>query len=308
MDNSVHVAAGENSDIQSQLREVLSELKNQREEVQPLKEELQGSTFNVAVEVKKLKTDLSWKYQGNKIQYEFNEELDEIAKQINWALEHSKFDYSKELLQDLRDKLKKRNKLIRIADSSASGWDTVRLYEANPNASDSDDETKIYKAENRALKRKRSSTSGKTASATSGSRFGDSGIVPPSRPWSATAHALSFYSKAFSCPIRHPSTLPGFRVWDRAVFCLVESTTTYEDSAHMSTEQLTTRISPQRTNQTSRDLKGEYCFDSDHFTNDYYEYEQGQKHIIVRDRLKKNIQFLRDIGANVFVLDVIENG
>ena len=76
----------------------------------------------------------------------------------------------------------------------------------------------------------------------------------------------------------------------------------------MSTEQLTTRISPQPTNQISRDLKDVYCFDSDHFTNDYYEYEQGQKHIIVRGRLKKNIQFWRDIGANVFVLDVIENG
>ena len=76
----------------------------------------------------------------------------------------------------------------------------------------------------------------------------------------------------------------------------------------MSTEQLTTRISPQPTIQTSRDLKDEYCFDSDHFTNDYYEYEQGQKHIIGRGRLKKNIQFWRDIGANDFVLDVIENG
>lgn len=68
----------------------------------------------------------------------------------------------------------------------------------------------------------------------------------------------------------------------------------------MSTEQLTTRTSPQPTNQTSRDLKDEYCFDSDHFTNDYYEYEQGQKHIIVRGRLKKSIQFWRDIGANAF--------
>lgn len=218
MDDSAHVAAGENLDIQSQLREVLSELKNQREEVQSLKEELQGSTFNVAAEVKKLKTnkDLSWKYQGNKIQYEFSEELDEIAKQINWALEHSKFDYSKELLKDLCDKLKKRNKLIRIADSSAGGWDTVRLYEANPIASDSDDETKIYKAENRALKRKRSSSRGKTASAVSGSRFCDSGIVPPSRPWSAVAHAprpaMSSASTArlFRAPFGTPLLFPAF--------------------------------------------------------------------------------------------------
>ena len=49
-------AAGDNVDINSQLSEVLLQLRNQREEVQSLKEELQGSAFNVAAEVKKLKT------------------------------------------------------------------------------------------------------------------------------------------------------------------------------------------------------------------------------------------------------------
>ena len=42
------------------------------------------------------------------------------------------------------------------------GWETVRQYEANPVASDSEDESKIYKAEGRALKRKRSSSRGKS--------------------------------------------------------------------------------------------------------------------------------------------------
>ena len=44
-------------------------------------------------------------------------------------------------------------------------------------------------------------------------------------------------------------------------------------------------------------------------TNNYfYEYEQGQADIIVKDRLKCNIQFWRDIGANLYILDTIENG
>ncbi|MEW8544359.1 MAG: reverse transcriptase domain-containing protein [Candidatus Thiodiazotropha sp.] len=55
-------------------------------------------------------------------------------------------------------------------------------------------------------------------------------------------------------------------------------------------------------------MKDEYDFDSERFTHDYYEYEQGQKHIIVKGRLKKNITFWQDIGASAFVLDVIENG
>jgi hypothetical protein len=41
--------------------------------------------------------------------------------------------------------------MIRIADGSPGGWDTVRSYEANPIASDPEDDAKIIKAENRAL-------------------------------------------------------------------------------------------------------------------------------------------------------------
>ena len=55
-------------------------------------------------------------------------------------------------------------------------------------------------------------------------------------------------------------------------------------------------------------MKDEYEFDSELFTHDYYEYEQGQKHILVRGRLKPNINFWRDIGASDFILDAIVNG
>ena len=49
------VAAGDNLNVQDQLREVLSELRDQREQIQSLKKELQGSALSVASEVKKLK-------------------------------------------------------------------------------------------------------------------------------------------------------------------------------------------------------------------------------------------------------------
>ena len=76
-----NTASGSSLSVQSQLQEVLIELRNQRREVQSLKEEVQGNTFSVSSEVKKLKSEreVTWKYQGNKIQYEFNSDIDEVV-------------------------------------------------------------------------------------------------------------------------------------------------------------------------------------------------------------------------------------
>ena len=84
----------------------------------------------------------------------FNTELEDGLKQALWAYNNKKGVYLVELLNELLDKIKERNKLIRFADSSEGGWETVRQYDSNPLASDSKDESRIRRAEAQAIRKK----------------------------------------------------------------------------------------------------------------------------------------------------------
>lgn len=48
--------------------------------------------------------------------------------------------------------------------------------------------------------------------------------------------------------------------------------------------------------------------DIDLLTEDYYEYEQGEKQILVKGRLCQNVNFWREIGASEFIIDTIRFG
>ncbi|KAK3088020.1 hypothetical protein FSP39_013577 [Pinctada imbricata] len=142
------------------LEDILERVEKQGENLQKELSELKIEVRGSAHAVKKLKSEsqIKWKYEGNKVQHQFNSDLLEDVDQITWALQNSKYHYAEELNSTLREKLSKRNKLIKIADSSEAGWETVRQYETNPVASDSEDENKIFKAETRAIRKRKSKT------------------------------------------------------------------------------------------------------------------------------------------------------
>ena len=85
-----------------------------------------------------------------------NTENMEGLTQALWAIDNAKIYYARDLIIACIERLKHRNKLIKIADTSDGEWDTARQYEANPIASDSDEESKIIRAKNRAISKKKS--------------------------------------------------------------------------------------------------------------------------------------------------------
>ena len=164
------------SDINGALKEILSELKGQKRELNSLKEEVRENSLSSG-ELKKLKNekDIKWKFEGNRLQYEFNSDIEAKLKQVDWAVKNQKLEYASELCTETYEKMRVRNKLIRMADSSEGGWATVQEYESNPLASDSEDESRIFKAESRAIKkRKHKSDSKKKSKPAAAYGFSDS--------------------------------------------------------------------------------------------------------------------------------------
>jgi Txe/YoeB family toxin of Txe-Axe toxin-antitoxin module len=99
----------------------------------------------------KVKDDVNQKFnkEGNKIQFLFNEDilngLHKLQKQVTKPIAIDTIAY-------LVSKVKIGYKLIKIADTSTGGWATVREYEANSIADNSDDDKKIKQADSRAAK------------------------------------------------------------------------------------------------------------------------------------------------------------
>ena len=89
-----------------------------------IQDESCSNTDSVAKKLKE-ESKITFRFEGNKKQFQFNSDLAEKVKSASVALGKRKLDLVKTHLEELDSDIKKRNKLIRLADKSAAGWDLV---------------------------------------------------------------------------------------------------------------------------------------------------------------------------------------
>ena len=112
-----------------------------------------SNTDSVARKLKE-ESKITFRFEGNKKQFQFNSDLAEKVKSASVALGKRKLDLVKIHLEELDSDIKERKKLIRLADKSAAGWDLVNEYLSDELASGSEDEKRIRGAEQRALRKR----------------------------------------------------------------------------------------------------------------------------------------------------------
>ena len=146
------------------------------------------------------KTENSFKFKGNQLQFELNSDIIEDINSVIKFIESNSHAKAISVLKGSVETLKTRNKHIRIAEKSDGGWKTVEQYLSDEVASDFEDEKRIRAAENRAVRKikagkKNDKTSRKRPAEAAGApsqpihNGGNSFIVPPFRAARAVASA-----------------------------------------------------------------------------------------------------------------------
>ena len=113
-----------------------------------------------------------FKSEGLNVQFQFNlDRIDKLAE-IESSLEFGSLEKVKTIISEESKLLKDRNKILKIADTH--GWDTVKEYDTDPLADDSEDANKLRTAINRARYARKfkpyvSSTQGSRSSVSAGS-------------------------------------------------------------------------------------------------------------------------------------------
>ena len=246
----------------------------------------------------KMEDTSKFKQKGNRIHFEFNQQILQSVQNLSSALNNDDTSKANDLCDDLAAKLKRRNKLIEMADRSVLGWDTVAEYEADPIASDSDDGKKIRQAENMSLTKRKNKKSNKLnlrvpRQKPSGQQFridGEhNGFTPPSQQTSTSD--LTFDA-------RNGPVVP---MPDRRIRALVV--------AKKGTGTNTALTPDKETKVEGMKIDNEFSDLSNDYTIQEFDFEKGNNYPSVKGRLKKNVIFWQEtLSANSAILEITDNG
>ncbi len=98
----------------------------------------------------------SFQRKGNELQYKFNCSTQDLINTALRQLERGDLAECEVAIESAVKHISKRNKFIRLADRSPSGWAVVRELEGGGIASNSEEEKRFERAERKALRKRRS--------------------------------------------------------------------------------------------------------------------------------------------------------
>ena len=96
-----------------------------------------------------------FKSKGNQHQYDHQQKTLDLIEKAQACIARKKLEEADSFLLEAKDAINKRIKLIKIADKSEGGWQTVLEYMSDEVASDTDDEKRIRRANTAALQKRK---------------------------------------------------------------------------------------------------------------------------------------------------------
>ena len=128
--------------METNFEEKISQLRRE------LKDERDSADERLAKKIR-LEKQPSFKKPGHEKQFKFNEEVRDKLDSADAALAQRPpaVEKARTLLQEGQKIIDTRQKLIKIADRSEHGWATVKEYEDDELAENSDDEKRLFRAE-----------------------------------------------------------------------------------------------------------------------------------------------------------------
>ncbi|CAC5361265.1 unnamed protein product [Mytilus coruscus] len=230
-------------------------------------------------------TDFLCKHEGNRIQHSFNIERSDKLSKIDSYIKFNSLDAASRLISEEKETLRKRNKILKIADKH--GWDTVQEYLDSPLADNKDDAVNLRSAIARANSRRRNS-----------------------KPYDPPVEKST---NANSTPITGTMGNQAAISNQQCVFTAT-SPVTSQESAHSKQSHLQLSAHQKNRFQNQHEMNSsqssvinevEYSFD---IINNY-ETETGKTLINVKGNLRKNVEFWKNVlCTNDFIINTINLG